>query len=162
MMNFPRFPLVLLALSISACGGGGGSDAPSSNNTGTSTSSDLQSSSGAGGIILGSGSGSGSGSSQSDPAQEPDPITNFTVTWIAPAQREDGMPISLSDIAGYKVYTGTAPGFYTENVSVDGSDATSKIFVDFAPGSYFICVTTLDTEGRESQFSDEIEIVVAN
>jgi hypothetical protein len=62
-----------------------------------------------------------------------------------------------TNIAGYKVYWGEATRTY-DNVS-DVGDATS--FTDTFPlGNYFLAVTAYNTEGFESDFSEEMALAI--
>ena len=85
---------------------------------------------------------------------------NITLAWAAPAERENNDPISLSEIAGYKIYYGTAPGQYTNSVTINDGSAIDYTFQNFTAGSYYFVVTTVDTEGRESQFSSAVMITI--
>jgi hypothetical protein len=86
--------------------------------------------------------------------------SEISLSWAAPSQREDNEPISLSEIAGYKVYYGKARRKYTNSVTINDGTADGHTFRHFAAGTYFFALTTFDTEGRESQYSAEIKIIV--
>ena len=87
------------------------------------------------------------------------PPQNVTLSWIAPVEREDGTPISMSEIAGYRIYYGETKGDYSHKVDVNDSDTMQHILKDLPAGTYYIVVTAFDMEGRESIFS---ETIVAN
>ena len=78
------------------------------------------------------------------------------VSWTAPVQREDGSPIPLAEIAGYRVYYGRSHGDYTRVVQVEGSATTNITLDGLASGTYYFVVTAVDQHGRESLFSREI------
>lgn len=81
---------------------------------------------------------------------------SIALSWVAPVEREDGTPISMADIAGYRVYFGIREGEYTNEVDVHGSD-NMQVSVDRLPtGTYYIVVTTVDSDGRESAYSETI------
>jgi len=86
--------------------------------------------------------------------------TYIKLSWVAPAEREDNSALPLSAIAGYKVYFGTTQGQYSHSVSISDGSATGYTFNDFAAATYYVVVTTIDTEGRESQYSSEVTIVI--
>jgi hypothetical protein len=88
------------------------------------------------------------------------PSVNVSLSWVAPAEREDNTPLSLSEIAGYKLYYGTKQGQYTNSIDINDSTAQNFTFTDLVAGTYYIAVTTYDTDGRESQYSSEVKIVV--
>ncbi len=76
-----------------------------------------------------------------------------SLSWVAPSEREDNQPISLSEINGYKVYYGTTPGQYPNKVTINDGTAVGHTFTNFPKGTHYFVVTTLDTAGRESQYS---------
>ncbi len=77
------------------------------------------------------------------------------LTWTPPTTREDGSPLLPSEIGGYRVYYGTAPGDYMYEFPFTPAPAVGTTTVDFSPGTYYLVVTTVDTAGRESRFSLE-------
>lgn len=84
--------------------------------------------------------------------------SDITLAWVAPAEREDNSALSLSAIAGYKIYFGTMQGQYSQSLSINDGSATGYTFNSFAAGTYYFVITTIDNEGRESQYSSEITI----
>jgi len=87
-------------------------------------------------------------------------IADINLSWVAPAEREDNAPISLSEIAGFKVYFGTAQGQYSNNIVINDGSAVGHTLTSMPAGdTYYVVITTLDTEGRESQFSPEVVII---
>ncbi len=85
----------------------------------------------------------------------------MTFSWIAPVAREDETPIAMSEIAGYRVYFGTETGNYTQSIEINDAyiDAITLDELDTA-GTYYIVITTVDTDGRESTYSTEIVLNV--
>ena len=53
-----------------------------------------------------------------------------TLSWVAPSTNEDGTP--LTDLAGYKIYYGTASGNYTQNI--DAGNVTTYAFTNLTDG----------------------------
>ena len=111
--------------------------------------------------------GSGSGGNLTDSASQPGSntdndnnleIVNISLTWTAPSEREDNSAISLSEIAGYHVFVGTTKGNYPNSITINDGTATGHTFTNLPTGTYYFVVTTIDTEGRESQFSSEVVI----
>jgi len=84
------------------------------------------------------------------------PPANIALSWIAPAAREDNSALSLAAIAGYKIYYGTTQGQYPNSTTINDGSATSYSFYNFASATYYFVVTTIDTDGRESQYSPEV------
>ena len=80
----------------------------------------------------------------------------IALSWTAPYEREDGTPISMSEIAGYRVYYGTEQGDYTEQVDVADSSTMEVTLNNLSTGTYYVVVTTYDMDGRESGYSEEV------
>ena len=85
---------------------------------------------------------------------------NITLSWVAPVAREDNSALSLSAIAGYKIYYGTTPGQYPNSVTINNGSATGYTLNNLSSATYYLVVTTIDTSGRESQYSTEITISI--
>ncbi len=85
---------------------------------------------------------------------------DITISWNAPSEREDNTSLSLSEIVGYKIYYGTSQGQYPNNVTVNDGSAVNYIFQNFNADTYYFVLTTLDSDGRESQFSTEIQVSI--
>lgn len=77
-----------------------------------------------------------------------------TVQWLPPAQKTDGT--ALGDLAGYRIYYGTAPGQYSSSITLKGSGLTSYVVSDLPGGTYYFSVTALDSSGAESDRSKEV------
>jgi len=87
---------------------------------------------------------------------ENNPPSNIALSWIAPSAREDNSGLSLAAIAGYKIYYGTTQGQYPNSTTINDSSATGYTFNNFAAATYYFVMTTVDTDGRESQYSSEV------
>jgi len=85
---------------------------------------------------------------------------DITLSWLAPAEREDNSALSLSAIAGYKVYYGTTQDQYSDSVAINDGTAVAYTLTGVPAGTYYFVVTTIDTEGRESQHSSVVTITV--
>lgn len=93
------------------------------------------------------------------PAPSPPPSTTFgssTLTWVAPTTNTDGSP--LTDLAGYRVYWGTAVGAYPSSQSV--GNVLTYVVQGLAPGTWYFVVTALNTAGRESATSNVASKVI--
>ncbi len=65
---------------------------------------------------------------------------------------------SSDEVAGYRVYFGTASGSYSESVAA--GNVTSRTMTGLTPGvAYFFAVTAYDAGGLESGFSAEVSYV---
>ncbi len=102
--------------------------------------------------------GGSAGSGDSDDNAEPVTFTR-DISWVAPSLREDNStPIALSEIDGYRVYYGTAAGDYQMQIDINDGSITGYTMNLETQHTYYVVMTTLDTDGRESLFSDEIII----
>jgi hypothetical protein len=87
-------------------------------------------------------------------------VADVNLSWVAPAEREDNSALSLSEIAGYKIYYGTAQGQYPSNVDINDGSADSYTITSLSTGTYYFVLTTYDTQGRESRYSSEIKKII--
>jgi hypothetical protein len=78
------------------------------------------------------------------------------LAWDAPADNLDGTP--LTDLAGYRVHYGTAPGVYTE--TFDAGRAAGCSVAGLAPGTYYIVVSAYNADGYEGAPSNEVAKVI--
>jgi hypothetical protein len=148
--------LAILVAALSACGGGGGSDvspvaatpggsaadgtaAPAS--TGTTPAGTPS----GGGTMVTPPAGSGGGGATMAPGGKSLPIG-----WTANGE---------ADLAGYRVYYGTASRSYAQ-VKGDGVDAgrTTEFTITGlqAGATYYVALTAYDAAGNESDYSAEI------
>jgi hypothetical protein len=89
------------------------------------------------------------------PAPAPAPATrSFTVSWKAPTLNADGT--TVSDLAGYHIYYGTASGSYTQTVTVSSPTTTSYTLANLPLGTYYVTVSAFDASNLESQRSAEV------
>jgi len=93
-------------------------------------------------------------------ASHPLMVLVFLVILLTLAQVGSAAEITLawdsnaeSDVAGYKVYYGTASGKYTHSVNVGNVTQTT---VNVSKKKYYIALTAYDTYGNESDFSNEV------
>lgn len=84
----------------------------------------------------------------------------IALNWIAPVARSDDSPLLMSEIAGFIIYYGNSSGNYANMVTVNDSYRTSTTINGLPAGTYYLVMTTRDTEGRESTYSSEISKVV--
>jgi hypothetical protein len=79
-------------------------------------------------------------------------LGSATLSWTPPTENTDGS--SLTDLAGFRIYWGTAPGNYTESVTINNPGLTSYVIEDLSPGSYEFVSTALNSAGVESNYSN--------
>jgi len=93
-------------------------------------------------------------------ADETNTTADISLSWVAPVEREDNAPISLSEIAGYKIYYGPTQGQYPDNITINDGSAVDYTFQNFTAGTYYFVVTTIDTAGRESGYSTVVAFTI--
>ncbi|MGD0885063.1 MAG: fibronectin type III domain-containing protein [Thermodesulfovibrionales bacterium] len=81
-----------------------------------------------------------------------------TLTWIPPTTNANGTP--LTDLAGYKIYYGTASGNYSQSISV-GNVTTYTVSNLTAGATYYFAVTAYDTAGNQSAYSNQVNDATA-
>jgi hypothetical protein len=75
----------------------------------------------------------------------------MSLSWTAPTQNDDGS--ALTDLAGYKIYYGTAPGNYTQQIRIDNLSVTTDLIENLLPKTYYIVATAFNSAGVESSYS---------
>ena len=74
-----------------------------------------------------------------------------TLTWTAPTTNTDGS--SLEDLVAYKVYYGTSPDSYPNEIRIDNSGMTSFVVEDLSPNTYYFVMTSVNDREIESEYS---------
>jgi hypothetical protein len=69
-------------------------------------------------------------------------------------------PSTSSNIAGYKVYVGTASGNYRAPTTIPNQ--TAYTVTGLQPGTYYFVVTAFNTVGDESDFSNEVTTIISS
>lgn len=109
---------------------------------------------GSGGLTTSTGSSTGSTGGTTGGTTGGVVLKSATLLWAPATTNSDGTP--LSDLAGYRVYYGTASGNYTTTVDVSDPAATSAQIDGLTPNTtYYFAVTAYDSSGNESSFSNE-------
>ena len=97
-------------------------------------------------IFVGSSTGGGVGSPTGGNG-------SVSLSWIAPTSRSDGTPIAPSELSGYTVHYGSAPGSYTNSIGIDDPFTTSVTVTDLPVGTYYFALTAEDSNGQKSSYS---------
>lgn len=79
-------------------------------------------------------------------------LGSATLSWNAPTQNTDGS--ALVDLAAYKIYYGTSPGSYTNEILISNPGTTSYVVENLVPSTYYFVSTSINTLGIESVFSN--------
>lgn len=83
------------------------------------------------------------------------PIENFAqLSWTPPTKNTDGS--NLSDLSGYKIYYGRAPGQYDKVVDLSDPTATSFRIENLAKGTWYFAMKAVNNKGEESALSGEV------
>jgi hypothetical protein len=137
-----------LSILLSACGG---------SDSGVASPANLSSASTANTSTPGSSSSSNTSSSSSNSSTNTTTSVSTTgiikLQWTAPVSRTDGTPLSLSEIAGYRVHYGTSPGNYPNHVNINNGSLQSASVTGVPVGTYYVAMSTYDSSGLESQYS---------
>jgi hypothetical protein len=80
--------------------------------------------------------------------------SSYTLSWNPPTENEDGTP--LTDLAGYRIYYGSAAGEYNVDIALDSAGITSYVIDNLSPGTYFLVMTSINSRGVESKYTPEI------
>ena len=91
---------------------------------------------------------------------EPPPIFTIVLEWVAPQFRQDGAPLSLNDIASYKVYMGNDESDMNLVASVDDARTNSVEVPDLERGVYYISISAVDDNDLESPTSDPLRMIL--
>ena len=79
-----------------------------------------------------------------------------SLSWTPPTQNTDNTTATL---IGYRVYWGTSPGVYTQQVSINNPGTASYIVDQLTPATWYFVVTAVSAAG-ESAFSNMAQKVV--
>lgn len=79
-----------------------------------------------------------------------------SLSWVAPSERSDGSALELSAISGYRVYYGEESGNYRNKIEINDGSVVQAQLDDIPEGKYYVVVTTVDMNGRESAYSVEV------
>jgi hypothetical protein len=88
------------------------------------------------------------------------PIANGSITlnWSPPTQNTDGS--SLSDIAGFNVYYGTAPNALSQVMQFANPGQSSGTIANLAAGTWYLAVTVYTTAGDESAQTNQVTTTI--
>ncbi len=76
------------------------------------------------------------------------------LSWKAPVARSNGNALAMNEIKGYTLYYGNTEGTYSNAISINDAYTTSARIAKLPPGTYYFAITTRDTAGRESGYSN--------
>jgi len=76
------------------------------------------------------------------------------LSWTPPTENTDDSP--LTDLAGYKIRYGTAPGSYSYTEIINNPGLTSFLIEDLASADWYFVMTSFNESGIESAYSTEV------
>jgi len=84
--------------------------------------------------------------------------TTAKVSWVPPTKNTDGS--ALTNLAGYRIVYGTAPGALTQVEAIDNPAVASRNINDLAPGTWYFAVKAVNALGVESSLSNVASKVI--
>jgi len=93
-------------------------------------------------------------------AQQTGTTKSVTISWTAPQTYDDGSPLQLSEIYGYKLYSGSTSTGLSATANVNNGSATSTTVANLSSGTYYFAVTAYDANGTESAYSSTVNVVI--
>ena len=88
---------------------------------------------------------------------------SIVLSWDPPTTNEDGTPLPITGITGYKIYCGTSSKNYATPITVTGGAITTFTLTNKPAGTYYCAATAFKTIGTtvlESKYSNEVSKVV--
>jgi hypothetical protein len=97
------------------------------------------------------------------PAAPPAPANNAPtisaeLSWTPPLENTDGSV--LTNLSGYKVYYGTSPDALTQVKAVGNAGLTRYVIDDLPGGKWYFAVTSVASDGAESQRSPVVSTTI--
>lgn len=79
-------------------------------------------------------------------------LGSVTLNWTPPTQNTDGS--ILTNLAGYKIYYGTSPDNYPNQITINNPGITSTVVDNLTPNTWYFVSTAFNSSGMESDFSN--------
>jgi len=95
-----------------------------------------------------------SGSTLASTPVSQDTSRNALLSWIQPQQNTDGT--MLTDLAGYRVYTGQDPNNLRVVADLTWSGYQWVQLKDLSPGTWYFSIRSYNSFGVESDFADVV------
>lgn len=76
------------------------------------------------------------------------------LSWVAPTENTDNS--LLTDLAGFKIYYGTASGNYEKTIDIPNKDETTYTLSGLSKETWYFVMTAYNTSGIESAYSIEV------
>lgn len=82
------------------------------------------------------------------------PTQSVTLNWSKPTTNVDGT--ALTNLSGYTVSYGNAPGSYSTSLTLTGAAITSVVIEGLSAGKWYFAIKSRNTTGVESEYSGEV------
>jgi len=83
------------------------------------------------------------------------------LSWNIPVTRQNGAPISISELAGYEVYWTRSSDTIGGTIRVSTGSAQTASLEVFKPDMYYFAVSAIDTKGLKSPLSKMVTAKLA-
>ena len=83
---------------------------------------------------------------------------SLALSWAMPTERENGEPLTPSEIYGYRLEFGDSASNLDQSIDIVGANNTQYTLNDLRPGSVFLRIATIDSDGVTGRFSATIEV----
>ena len=88
-------------------------------------------------------------------------VSRAPLSWTAPVERENNAAIAMSEVAGFNVYYGSDVNNIDGVIEItDAYESELNLGAHLATGTWFVKITTVDSEGRESRATDVYQVSV--
>ncbi len=81
--------------------------------------------------------------------------TTISVSWSIPKTRVDGTPLSVSELAGYKVNLFRGYTLIT-SVAISGGNVSNYVISNVSSGTYAVVLMAVDTAGKNSSLAHQL------
>ncbi len=79
-------------------------------------------------------------------------LGTVTLNWTPPTQNTDGSV--LTDLAGFKIYYGTSPDNYPNQITINNPGITTYLVDNLTPNTWYFVSTSFNSSGMESNLSN--------
>ncbi len=79
-------------------------------------------------------------------------LGSVTLNWTPPTQNTDGSV--LTNLAGFKIYYGTSPDNYPNQITINNPGITTAVVENLTPNTWYFVSTSFNSSGMESDFSN--------
>lgn len=92
----------------------------------------------------------GGGSGSNGGAQIIDPQRSATLSWNAPAARENGEGLAMGELKGYVIHYGQSEDSLSQQVEISDASVMDYTIGGLSEGEWYFSVQVVDTSGLKS------------